>query len=187
VRYNINLIRELRAQEHRSIELRNRLFTIALTCIGILGISSIMFTFQVLGMEAKLSNERVALAKIEQEYSKYRATRMVIDKADIERLDSLQANRIFWTKKLAAMAVYLPENYWVISFGFDGRVYRVKGYGYITEKQEQLITLDDYLNKLRADSSYSDVFKATLFEDVARSDEEKEKRERVSFDYASAR
>jgi hypothetical protein len=187
MRYNINLIRELRADERRASELRDRLFTIALSCIGLIGIAAITFTFQVLGMEAKLANERTQLARIELEYSKYKTTRMVIDKADIERLDSLQANRVYWTKKLVAMAVYLPENYWIIAFGFDGKLYSVEGYGYITQKQEQLITLDEYLNKLRADQSYNDVFKLTAFNVVSRADEEKEKRERVNFKYSSSR
>jgi hypothetical protein len=187
VRYNINLVRQLRADERRATELRNRLFTIGVSCLGLVGIAALTFTFQVLGMEAKLANEKQELARIEQEYSKYRSTRMVIDKKDIERLDSLQGNRIFWTRKLAAMAFYLPEEYWIIKFGFDGRMYRVSGFGYISPDQEQLITLDEYLNKLRADKNYRDVFKATSFDAVSRSDEEKTIRERVSFQFSSVR
>jgi hypothetical protein len=189
MRYNINLVRQLRAEERKAVELRNRLFSIGLSCFGILGIASLTFTFQVLGMETKLANERLALARIEQEYGKYRTTRMVIDKADIERLDSLQANRIFWTRKLAAMAVYLPAEYWIIKFGFDSKTYRVSGFGYISKDQEQIITLDEYLNKLRSDNNYTDVFKMTSLTSVIRSDEgdERAKRERVSFDYTSLR
>lgn len=187
MRYNINLVRLLRAEERRASELRDRLFTIGVSCLGLIGIAVLTFTFQTLGMEAKLSNEKQELARIEQEYSKYRTTRMVIDKADIERLDSLQANRIFWTKKLAAMAVYLPEEYWIIKFGYDGRIYKVSGFGYISPDQEQLITLDEYLNKLRSDQNFRDVFKATSFDAVSRSDEEKLTRDRVSFEYSSVR
>jgi len=187
VRYNINLIRQLRSEERRASELKDRLFTFGISCFGLIGIATLTFTFQVLSMEAKLTNERQNLARIEQEYSKYKTTRMVIDKADIERLDSLQANRIFWTKKLAAMAVYLPEDYWIIQFGFDGKIYKVSGFGYISPDQEQLITLDDYLNKLRADRNYTDAFKATYFNSVARSDEESNVRNRVSFEYSSLR
>jgi hypothetical protein len=187
VRYNINLIRQLRHEERRAAELKNRLFTVGVSCFGLIGIAVLTFTFQVLNMDSKLSNERQSLARIEQEYSKYKATRMVIDKADIERLDSLQSNRIFWTRKLAAMAVYLPEDYWIIHFAFDGRAYKVSGFGYISPEQEQLITLDDYLNKLRVDRTYSDVFKATYFDQVVRSDEGTNTRNRISFDYSSLR
>ncbi|MBN1128208.1 MAG: hypothetical protein JXA71_04445 [Chitinispirillaceae bacterium] len=187
MRYNINLVRQLRSDERRAVELKNRLFTIALSCLGLLGIAVLAFTFQILGMETKLANERQELARIELEYGKYRSTRMVIDKADIERLDSLQSNRVYWTKKLAAMAYYLPKDYWIIKFGYDGKKFKVSGFGYITPEQEQLITLDEYLNKLRTDSAYVDVFKTTNFVAVARSDEEKVQQDRVSFEYASLR
>jgi hypothetical protein len=187
MRYDINLIRQLRSEEHRAVQLRDRLFTVGVSCLGLLTIAAITLFFQIIGMESKLTNEKQELARIEQEYSKYRATRMVIDKADIERLDSLQANRTFWTKKLAAMAYFLPEGYWIIKFGFDLKTFRVSGFGYISTKQEQLITLDDYLNKLRADTTYNDIFKTTNFDAVSRSDEEKDNRERISFDYSSLR
>ena len=187
MRYTINLIRQMRSEEHKAQELRDRLFTVAMSCLGLIALAVITISFQVLGMQAKLSNEKQDLARIEQEYSKYKTTRMVIDKADIERLDSLQSNRIYWTKKLAAMAYYLPENYWIIKFSFDSKVFKVSGFGYISQKQEQLITIDDYLNKLRADSTYTDIFKKTDFNAVARSDEEKEKQDRISFEFSSLR
>jgi hypothetical protein len=187
MRYTINLIRQLRSEERRAQELRDRLFTVAMSCFGLLAIAVITITFQVLGMDAKLSNEKQQLARIELEYSKYKATRMVINKEDIERLDSLQSNRIFWTKKLAAMAYYLPDEYWIIKFGFDSKAYKVSGFGYISTKQEQHITLDDYLNKLRVDSTYTDIFKTTVFNSMVRADEEKENRERISFEFSSLR
>ena len=186
MKYSINLVRQLRSEERRAIELKNRVFTIAVSCGAFLAVAAIVFVFQVLAIEAKLTNERQELARIELEYRKYKSTRMVIDKADIERLDSLQSNRIYWTKKLAAMAYYLPENYWITEFSFDAKIYKVVGYGDISPKQEQLITLDDYLNKLRADSTYKDIFKTTYFDRVTRVDDDKINN-RVSFEYSSIR
>jgi hypothetical protein len=184
IRYTINLVRQLRSEEKKTVELKNRIFTLAVSCSALLGIAILLFIFQILAMESMLTTERRSLARIEFEYSKYKTTRMVIDKTDIERLDSLQSNRIFWTRKLAAMAYYLPENYWIIKFGFDAKTFNVAGYGHISPKQEQLITLDEYLNKLRADTTYTDIFKTTYFNSVIRSDE-KDDINRVSFEYSS--
>jgi hypothetical protein len=186
MKYSINLVRQLRSEERKAIELKNRVFTIAVSCAALLGIAVLIMVFQVLAIQAKLTDERQKLARIEMEYSKYKKTRMEVNKADIERLDSLQSNRIFWTKKVVAMAYYLPNDYWITKFDYDAKIYRVTGYGYISPKQEQLITLDDYLNKLRADSTYKDVFKSTFFNAVARADESKI-RDRVSFEYSSTR
>jgi hypothetical protein len=80
------------------------------------------------------------------------------------------------------MAYHLPENYWITDFSYNGTVYNVKGYGYITPHQEQLITVDDYLNLLREDKKFSDVFKAIFMNSVVRTDEGY--RERVSFEYS---
>jgi hypothetical protein len=183
--YTINLVRQIRLEEQKLLRQKNRVFILAASCTGILIIACLLLVSQVIAMEAKLNIERQVLARIELEYGKYRSTRMVIDKADIERLDSLQSARIFWTKKLAALAYYLPENYWITSFKFDARLLGVQGNGYISEGQDQLITLDDYLNKLRADSTYNDVFNMTYFNAVNRSDEEG--RSRVVFEYSSSR
>jgi hypothetical protein len=183
MKYQINLVRQIRVDEKRMIVLHNRIFVAATFCICLLTLSVVYLVFQILNMEMKISAEKQTLGRIEMEYSKYKATKMQVDKADIELLDNLQGSRIFWTKKLAAMAYYLPENYWITKFGYDARTYKVSGYGYISGQQEQLITLDDYLNKLRADSTYNDVFNTTNFNSVQRSDEEG--RSRISFEYSS--
>jgi Tfp pilus assembly protein PilN len=185
MKYAINLIRQIRIEEHKVMLLKNHIFTLAASCSGLLVIAILVLGFKILQMQISLKNERQQVNRIEMEYGKYKATKMVIDKADIERLDSLQANRTYWTKKIAAMAYYLPENYWITKFSFDGKMFNVGGYGYITQDQQQLITLDDYLNKLRADSTFNDVFKTTYFNSVQRSDEEGQNR--VSFEYSSMR
>jgi Tfp pilus assembly protein PilN len=178
-------VRQIRLEEQKLLKQKNRIFTLAASCTGILILACLLLVSQLLSMKSKLATERQVLARIEQEYGKYRSTRMVIDKADIERLDSLQSARIFWTKKLAALAYYLPESYWITSFKFDAKTLTVQGNGYISGDQKQLITLDDYLNKLRADSTYNDIFKTTYFNLVNRSDEEG--RSRVVFEYSSLR
>jgi Tfp pilus assembly protein PilN len=185
MQYTINLVRQIRIEERKAAQAQNRVFAIAASCICLLIIAVMVMTFQVLGMQTKIANEQQILNRIETEYSKYKATRMVVDKADLERLDSLQSNRIFWTKKLAAMAYHLPENYWITKFSFEGRTLSVEGYGYISSGQEQLITLDEYLNKLRTDTTFKDVFSSTFFNLVSRSDEND--RSRVSFQYSSVR
>jgi hypothetical protein len=183
MKYQINLIRQIRLEEKKAVRLKNRIFSLAASCSAFLLIALTILVFQILAMEAKLSTEKQELNRIELEYSKYRTTRMVVDKTDLERLDNLQSNRIFWTKKLAAMAYHLPDDYWITKFGFDLVAMKVAGYGYISYQQEQLITLDNYLNQLRADSTYNDVFKSTFFNSVARADEVG--RIRVGFEFSS--
>jgi Tfp pilus assembly protein PilN len=182
-RYNINLVREVRQQEEKAQRLRFNVFALSAVFFGVLGLAVLYAVFDVLAMNLKLAEEKQTLARVEAEYHKYKETRMTIDKADIELLDQIQHGRIFWTKKLAAMAYYLPENYWITSFAYDRTTFDVKGYGYISPYQEQLITIDDYLNSLRGDTTYNDALAPTYMNSAARSDEEG--RERVSFEYSS--
>jgi hypothetical protein len=108
-------------------------------------------------------------------------TNTFIDKSDIELLDKLQNKKVFWTRKIAAMAQHLPENYWITRFTFEHAVFSVSGYGYITPNQEQLISIDDYLNMMRSDRLFNDVFIYIYLTSTARTDEDS--RERVSFEY----
>lgn len=186
--YSINLIGSLRLEEKKAEKKREITLAISLICFASLLLAILHSTLCILSMEGTLAIERDKLARVEAEYRRYKATRMTIDKSDIELLDQLQHNRIFWTKKLVAMAQYLPENYWINKFNYERGSFNVEGYGYISGEQEQLITLDDYLNLLRSDTTFSDVFKNTYLNLTKRQDEkigERVARERITFKYSA--
>jgi len=181
--YTINLVRTARQDEKKGEQKKFMTVVMLLICFGVFLISLLFSGIQILMMESQLSEERDKLEIIETEYRRYKATQTIIDKADIELLDTLQHNRIFWTKKLVVMAQYLPENYWMTEFGYNKQSFDVEGYGYISKNQEQLITMDDYLNQVRADTTFNDVFKNTYLNLAERKDEET--RERINFKYSA--
>lgn len=183
MRYQINLVYETRVKEKKAEMARTRVIAFTTACFGLLILSLFYSTLEVFKMQSALNYEKEKLAKVEREFKSYKATQMIVNKADIELLDRLQNNRIFWTKKLAAMARHLPENYWVTRFLYDAGSFRAYGFGYISKKQEQLITLNDYFNKLRADTTYNNDFKQTHFVATERKDEGK--KFRVSFEFFS--
>jgi hypothetical protein len=171
MKYSINLVREIRMAERRREIARVKMLAIAGFCFGLLILSVFYACLNTFTMYGMLKTEREKLRSIEAEYRKYKETRMIVDKADIELLDSLQNSRIFWTKKLVSMAVHLPDNFWVTKFGFDGSTYNAEGNGYISQKQEQLVVLDQYMNELREDPLYKDVFKRSFLNSIVRKDE----------------
>ena len=183
MKYKINLVKKIRLEEERAERKRVTTFTFCMVCFGLLVLSLAYSAFLILGMENDLNAVEMDLKRIENEYRTYKATKMIVDKSDIELLDRLQHNRIFWSKKLAAMAQHLPENYWVTAFEYGRGSFDVTGYGYITKKQEQLLTMDDYLNLLRADTTFCDVFKNVYLNHTKRLDEKT--RERISFEYSA--
>jgi Tfp pilus assembly protein PilN len=194
IKYRLNLVKLVRSAERSARAQAFNMAVITVFCFAVLGLAGFFTYARIIGMENVIAREKQKLAAIEAEYKSYQETNVSIDKADIELLDRLQRSRVYWTRKLEAMAKHLPNaepiSYWVTSFGYAGNTFNVRGYGYITPKQEQLLELDEYLKNLREDATYSDVFSPTYLNSTIRSDEEASgggKRERVSFEYSSLR
>jgi hypothetical protein len=201
IKYKMNLVKSLREAEKRHKAHGLNMVFMLLACLGVLGVSGYYVYGQIAKMQAVIDNEKEAIKRITAEYRKYQEMQASVGKADIELLNSLLARRIYWTRKLEAMATHLPDaqptSYWITKFGYreQNKTFAVSGYGYITDRQEQLLALDEYLNRLRADPNYADVFKRTSLRSAVRSDESVTNsagqiianNERVSFEYASVR
>jgi len=157
-RYTINFVRERRIQEKKERNRQTVINSFVIVSFGLLTLTVLYTVFSVLGMQSVIKRERKRLEQIETEFKTFNATKMIIGKNDLEALDKLQNNRIYWTKKLAALAVHLPENYWIVSFSYVPPVLDVQGQGYIGSEQDYLLVIDKYLNKLRKDSTFNDIF-----------------------------
>lgn len=185
MKFKLNLIREIQAKQEARKTSRKKTSVLIILCYSLLTAVLAYGALDVLKMRATVIEERTRLEQVKAEYQRYKASEMIVTKAEVELLDRLQSSRIFWTKKLLVMARYLPENYWITRFGYDRSVFVVEGYGYISDKQEQLLTLHDYLDALRKDISFTDVFPVTYLNSTIRSDEGSQMRDRGSFSYTS--
>ena len=183
MKFKLNLIREIQAEHEARETNRIKISGLVMLCYGLLGLTLIYSIFFVFQMRGIVLQERERLASVKAEYKRYKASEMIVSKADIELLDKLQNNRIFWTKKLLVMARYLPESYWITQLDCNRSELTVNGYGYISDKQEQLMTLHDYLDALRNENTFNDVFRTIYLNSTIRSDDDERKRERVSFSY----
>jgi Tfp pilus assembly protein PilN len=157
--YRLNLIRELREKEVKSERKRRMTLILGLGCFGFFVLSLLYSGLTIWQMEAVLNREEKKVQDLHQEYQKYKASKLIVDKADLELLSGLQGKGIFWTKKLVAIAKHLPENYSITSFSYGNDQLKVTGYGATSAQQDQLLVLDNYLNRLRADTSFSNTFK----------------------------
>lgn len=169
--YKINLIRELRERQKKKEERTRLALILGFGCFGFFLLSIIYSSLTIWQMERVLTHESTQVARLKQEYQKYKASKLIIDKTDIELLNDLKSKGFFWTKKLAALANHLPDNYSITSFAFEKEMLRVSGYGYVNPKQDQLLVLDDYLNKLRADTNFSDTFSKLQLKSAERKEE----------------
>jgi Tfp pilus assembly protein PilN len=179
--YRINLIRDLRDREVKAEQQQRLAVILGLGCFGFFLISLLYSTLTILQMERVLTNEKEKVGRLQQEYQKYAAAKLIVDKSDIELLNDLQGKGMLWTKKLAAMAKHLPDNYWITGFSFTNNTLNVRGYGYADARQDQLLVLDQYLNRLRNDTTFSDTF-SKLQLNVA---ERREDGSRVAFEFSA--
>jgi Tfp pilus assembly protein PilN len=179
--YHVNLIRDQREREYRA-ERRHRLALIlGIGCFGFFALSLIYSGLTIWQMEHVLTNEQDKVRHLQQEYQKYAAARLIVDKSDIELLSGLQSKGVFWTRKLAAMAKHLPDNYWITGIEYANGEVRVQGYGLLGPQQDQLGELEAYMNRLRTDTSFADVF-PRVFLNLAQLQETSG---RVGFDYSA--
>jgi len=179
--YKINLIRDLREREKKKEERTRLALILGLGCFGFFLLSVIYSSLTIWQMEKVLTHESTQVVRLKQEYQKYKATRLIIDKTDIELLDGLKSKGFLWTKKLAALANHLPDNCSITSFSYEREMLHVTGYGFVNPKQDQLLILDDYLNKLRADTTFSDTFTKLQLNSADR----KEEGGRFGFDFSA--
>lgn len=172
MKYALNMIRSLREKEKKAERVRIRAFALSVLAGGLLALSFGYAALQMVSMRATLSEEEKRLERIEAEYRQYRETKEFVDKDDIELLDRLHNGKVFWTKKLVTLARYLPDNFWTTRLRYDGGTLDVEGFGYITQHQDQLVIIDDYLNRLRGDKAFMDIFQSIYLNSVTRTDQE---------------
>lgn len=185
MKYQINLVAEIRLDEKKRQRLDSFQVYIFVILAGVLTIVLLKGLLFVQLVRQDLALAQSHLKTLETEYQRYQQTTFSIEKQDLELLDRLQHGRLFWTKKLSAMAHPLPQNYWVNKFTFKNNQFTVDGFGYIDEEQRQLITIDDYLNILRADTIFRTNLELISFVETKRTNlhEQSQDRDEVSFTF----
>jgi hypothetical protein len=166
--YRLNLIRAIREREKTRERRRRMAFILGAGCFGFFILSVLYSALTIWQMEHVLAIEKDKLSRIQQEYRKYTATKLIVDKSDVELLGSLQGQGMFWTRKLVALAQHLPDNYWITGFSYRDGELRVSGYGLAGPQQQQLLVLNGYMDQLQGDTAFSDVFKTVRLQSADR-------------------
>lgn len=183
MKYTLNLIQQHREELRKKRIKKLQMITLGLVCFIICASTFTYVFMQIQTMRLVIEKEKRYCEKIERMYKRYQSVKMIVNKEDIELLNQLQNRRILWTKKLESLARHLPEQYWINKFRYTNKNFTVEGGGFISKKQEQLITLDEYLTKLRADSNYHDIFPITRLTSATRTDDKKKLR--INYDFVS--
>lgn len=181
--YQTNMIRAIRYEERKREQQRRRIRMLTFLSVAAIFLSSGYTAWNIYTMEQEIRAEGMELLKLEQEFRQYRKTEATVDKQDVELLNRLQGNRIFWTRKLAALAHHLPQGYHILSLNYGGNELIVTGTGDASSRQDQLIVLNSYMQSLRDDPMFSDVFKNIRLTSSSRSTDSRE--DAVKFEFVA--
>jgi Tfp pilus assembly protein PilN len=186
MKYKFNIIQSIKAAEAR--QARERFLRRALRAgsLGFLVIALLYSALQVNAMYGTVRRTSQRLDRIQKEFNRYKSSKMTIQKSDITLLDNMQEDRIYWTRILVALARHLPKNYWITSFDYGEQELTVKGFGYITQGQRQLIALNKYTNLLRGDSTFTDEFTRVFLKKAVRNDAD-DQQPRISFEFKATK
>jgi len=181
--YTINMIRSLRESERKALAQKTFLRILTMIAFGVLGCAFIYGVFQVLSMNRVIYYKTENLQRLHEQFKKYKETKESVNRQDVVLLDKLQNGKVFWTKKLATIAKYLPDNYWTTSFSFNGESFNVSGYGYAGNQQKQLVILDKYITDLKSDTVFMDIFENVYLNSLTK--EKLERRALVHFNISA--
>jgi len=187
LKYRVNMIRSVREMERRQEQRRVRAVTLSGVAIGLAALAVFYAVLQCLSMSNIIDARKQRLADIQRRYRRYTEAEQIVGKEDIELLDKLHGGKIFWTGVLAALARHLPEGYWTTQLRYDGKTLQVRGEGFAGANQDQLLVIDEYLNKLREDRRFGAVFSKVNLGATGRTGKSSRGRDLVTFQFTAER
>ena len=167
---NLNKYGELKkkaAQETKTF----RYVSISFVLISI--IFYIIFLTINSNLQAKLNNRKALLSDIKKEIKSYKVSGEYLSKKDLERLAQLSTERIFWAKKLVALAEKTTDKIAITHFSFKNDVLRLYGITKVDREQKEFDLIDDFIKRLKENKQISVDFPEIQFVKSAR-DKEKE-------------
>jgi len=124
-------------------------------------------------LQQKVENRRQTLADIESQIEKYQTSGDYLSAEDLEKIAEISQNRIFWAKKLVALADYTDDKIAIEKFSYKNGVLKLFGITPLDrERQEHKLIIEGFIDKLQANKQISADFPEIYFE---KSSKDKEK------------
>ncbi len=114
-------------------------------------------------MSEKINNRYKFLKEIKEEIKKYQASGEDLSTKDLERLTSLSTERIFWAKKLVALAEKMDDKIAITHFSFKTDVLSLYGITKMDKNQKEHDLIDSFITKLNQNTQISVDFDDIIF------------------------
>lgn len=117
--------------------------------ILILVIMSGFVIFLNLDLQAKVDNRSDLLNEIRDEIETYQVSGEFLSKQDLVRLAEVSTERIFWAKKLVALAEKTTDKIAITNFNFKGDRLSLYGITRVDKNQKEFNLIDEFINDLK--------------------------------------
>lgn len=166
---NLNKFGELKQQ----IEAENKIFKQAL--IIFLVISALVYGFVFFTnskLTKKYNNRKNYLKEIEAQLNSLSTSSEYLSSKDLERLTTINNNRVFWAKKLVALSERTSSQIAITHFSFKSGVLSLYGITKLDKGQKEFDLIDSFILSLKQNEDISSDFPDIKF---VKSTKDKEK------------
>ncbi len=152
---NLNKFGEIKKQQE--IEKKTFIGTAVTYAIGTIIILIIYFV--LLGLiNHRIDTRRNLLHKIKREIKSYKVSGEYLSGKDLETIANLSTNRVFWAKKLVALADITSKKLAITKFAYKNNTLSLYGITKIDKNQKEFDLIDKFINNLKNNPAISQDF-----------------------------
>ncbi|MDO9578852.1 MAG: hypothetical protein Q7J16_13295 [Candidatus Cloacimonadales bacterium] len=159
-RINLNKFGELRKQKERE----KKTFWSTAIIYTVIFFVTVGFALSLTNsLNRKIANRSKLLNSIRDEIKAYEVSGEFLSKKDLERLQTISTQRIFWSKKLVALSEKTTDVIAITHFSFKNDHLSLFGITRLDKDQNEFILIDDFIKELKNDEQISQDFPAIKF------------------------
>ncbi len=152
---NLNKFGELKKQ----IEAEKKFFNSLVAVFVILLIILLGFVFYLQNsLNKKYTARKALLTHINKEIDKYKRSGQNLSAKDLTRLTNISTNRIFWAKKLVALAEKTDNKLAITHFSYSRNTLSLYGITEVNKDRKEFDLINDFINKLKDNPQISGDF-----------------------------
>jgi hypothetical protein len=157
---NLNKFGELKKQA----EAETKIFQItALSFLIIVIVFVVILIIMSGNLDKKLQNRLTLLNQINKEIKTYQISGEYLTSNDMERLADLSTNRVFWAKKLVALAEKTTDQIAITHFSYKNEVLRLYGITKVDREQKEFDLINNFIKSLKENKQISEDFPEIKF------------------------
>lgn len=154
-RINLNKFGEMKVQAEREKKtFRN---AILIFVIGLIALSATFYYYNSV-LDSKIENRRVYLGETEAQLKSFQTSGEYLSSNDLDRLTNTFTNRIFWAKKMVALAAEINDNLAVRKFSFNNGILTLNGITPVDANVKEIDLINMFIDRLKSNPEISNDF-----------------------------